>query len=94
MPDFPDVPYFTLAPDWVCEILSPSTRSFDLGEKRNIYARESIPHLWLIDPEAHTLEVFAQGVAGWNLIATLHDDATVSQPPFDAIAFPLNALWP
>lgn len=94
MPDFPDVPYFTLAPDWVCEILSPSTRSFDLGEKRDIYAREGIPHLWLIDPEARTLEVFAQGVAGWNLLATLHDDATVSQPPFDAIAFPLSALWP
>ena len=38
MPDRPDTPYFTLAPEWVCEVLSPSTRRVDLQEKRPVYA--------------------------------------------------------
>ena len=38
MPDFPDAAYVTLAPDWLCEMLSPSTRKLDLHGKRPIYA--------------------------------------------------------
>ena len=45
MPDYPDVAYFTLAPDWVCEVLSPSTRALDKGRKRDIYAREGVAYL-------------------------------------------------
>lgn len=55
----PDAAYFTLAPDWLYEVISPSTRSIDLGPKRNIYAREGVPCLWIIDPVAHYLEAFA-----------------------------------
>ena len=40
MPEYPDTAYVTLAPDWVCEALSASTRKVDLHEKRPIYARE------------------------------------------------------
>ena len=50
MPELPDTAYFTLAPDWACEVLSASTRKLDLVRKRPIYAREGIPHLWLVDP--------------------------------------------
>ncbi len=94
MPEYPDAAYFAIAPDWVCEVLSPSTRRLDHNEKRSLYAREGVSHLWFVDPDAKTLEAFALRDGRWVLLATLADDAPVSQPPFDAITFPLDALWP
>lgn len=94
MPEYPIAAYFTLAPDWVCEVLSPSTRSLDLGGKRMAYAREGVSYLWLIDPDARSLEAFALRDTEWVLIDTLFDDAPVSLPPFEAISFNLGDLWP
>ena len=94
MPTVPDEAWFTLAPDWVCEILSPSTRKFDLEEKRPIYARQGIGHLWLVDPSARTLEAFALHEGAWSPTGSASDAEPVSFPPFDAITFPLDALWP
>ncbi|MDE0348003.1 MAG: Uma2 family endonuclease [Boseongicola sp.] len=94
MPEYPDAAYFMIAPDWVCEVLSPSTRRLDLSEKRALYAREGVRHLWFVDPDARTLEAFELRDGQWVLLATLADDAPVSLPPFDAITFPLDALWP
>ena len=94
MPVYPDTAYFTLAPDWVCEILSPSTRHLDLGVKRDIYAREEIAHCWIVDPEARTLEAFELRDGAWVSIGNLRDNDAVSLPPFDAISFALGALWP
>ena len=94
MPERPVTAFVTLAPDWVCEILSPSTRHFDLGDKRDLYAREGVPYLWLVDPDARTLEAFALQERGWKPIAALADAATVSLPPFEAVSFPLGGLWP
>ncbi len=94
MPDFPDAAYCEMAPDWVCEVLSPSTRHIDQNEKRTIYAREGVSHLWFADPDTQTLEVFRLRTGQWLLLATLTGHTPVSQPPFDAISFPLGALWP
>ena len=94
MPEYPTGAYFDLASDWVCEVLSPSTRAIDLGSKRDIYAREGVGHLWFVDPGAKTLEAFELREGKWVLLATLIDDAPVSLPPFDVITFPLDALWP
>jgi Uma2 family endonuclease len=94
LPAFPREAFFTLAPDWACEILSPSTRRLDLGRKRDLYAEHGVAHLWIVDPEARTLEAFALTGGKWLLLATLDGEATVSQPPFDAIGFPLGELWP
>ena len=94
MPDFPDTAFFTLAPDWVCEVLSPSTRDLDRHGKRPVYAREGVRHLWFIDPEARDLEAFELRDGEWVLIATARNDDPVSIPPFEAISFPLDALWP
>ena len=94
MPDYPDVPYFTQAPDWVCEVLSPSTRKFDLEKKRPVYAREGVGHLWFVDPGARTLEAFALEDGAWTPAGAARDDEPVSFPPFEAVTFPLDALWP
>ena len=94
MPELPDAAYFTLAPDWVCEVLSPSTRRLDLQGKRPIHAREGVACLWLIDPTDRTLEAFELREGEWVLIACAKDDEAVSIRPFDAITFSLGDLWP
>ena len=93
LPALPDEAFMTLAPDWVCEVLSPSTRSRDLVVKRTLYAEAGVAHLWFVDPDARTLEAFALEGGRWVLIAALEGDADVSVPPFDAITFDLGALW-
>lgn len=104
MPEVPDVVFFTLAPDWVCEVLSDSTRAIDRSEKMQVYARERVSHLWFIDPIARTLEVFQLVVpkkktkrgrkgATWNLLGVWRDDARVRAEPFDAIELELGSLW-
>ena len=93
MPSLPKTAYFPVAPDWVCEVLSPSTRALDLGPKRDIYAREGDTWLWLVDPEARTLEAFELTDGHWVLLETVTDSGPVSLPPFDAIGFDLGDLW-
>ena len=93
MGSLPETAWFELAPDWVCEVLSPSTRQLDLTDKRDAYRTNGVGHLWLIDPVARTLEAFRLENEAWVLIAALKADAEVRVPPFDAITFPLAALW-
>ena len=94
MPDYPGTAYVTLAPDWVCEVLSASTRRLDLHGKRPVYAREGVPYLWLVDPADRTLEAFELHGGQWLLIASAKDDEPISIRPFDAITFSLGDLWP
>ena len=93
MPVFPEEAYFTLVPDWVCEILSKSTRKLDLGGKRAIYAREGVRYQWFVDPIERSLEAYELRDEKWVLIDKLYEDAQVSLPPFDAISFNLGDLW-
>ena len=94
MPKLPDAAWFDTVPDWACEILSPGTRRLDLTEKRDRYAAAGVRHLWLVDPDARTLEAFEAREGGWLLIAALKDDEEVRVPPCDAVPFALSALWP
>jgi Uma2 family endonuclease len=93
MPAVPDDHRFEVVPDWVCEILSPSTLQKDRARKLPLYARYGVAHAWLVDPLARTLEAFALREDGWLLIATLKDDDPVKVPPFDAVGFSLADLW-
>ncbi|HLA35311.1 MAG TPA: Uma2 family endonuclease [Rhodocyclaceae bacterium] len=93
MPSLPETAWFELAPDWVCEILSPSTARSDRVGKLPIYARQGVSHAWLVDPELRTLEVFENMSGKWLLLAVLENDNAVSQAPFDAITFDLSDLW-
>jgi Uma2 family endonuclease len=93
MPKRPATAAFVLAPDWVCEVLSDSTRKVDRADKLPIYAREGVTHAWLVDPAARTLEVFRREGAHWLLLATHHGDALVHAEPFDAVELDLSDLW-
>lgn len=93
MPVMPDAPFFTLRPDWVCEVLSPATHRLDRREKMPVYLREGVSHVWLIDPIARTLEVYLLDGATYRLLATHADAEQVRVPPFDAIVLELSVLW-
>ena len=93
MPSLPETAFFPLAPDWVCEVLSESTRRRDRVRKLPIYAREGVGHVWLIDPEPRTLEVYRREGDGWRLVGTWADTDKVRAEPFDAIELELALLW-
>ncbi len=92
MPGLPDTAWFEQAPDRVCETLSPSTARTDRVLKMPLYAREGVKHLWLVDPDLRTLEVYRLDGGHWVLLQTLKDDDPARQPPFDATEFPLDSL--
>ncbi|MCE9580509.1 MAG: Uma2 family endonuclease [Deltaproteobacteria bacterium] len=93
MPSIPAQAYFTLAPDWICEVLSPSTRKLDRGAKLGVYARAGVEHAWLVDPLEHTVEVLRRQDARWLILGAWSDDARVRLEPFDAIELALGELW-
>lgn len=93
MPVVERTAYFTLAPDWIAEVMSPGTARRDRTDKLAIYAREQVAWVWLVDPQARTLEVLRHGSEGWVLRGTFADDARVRAEPFDAIELDLGVLW-
>lgn len=93
MPRLPDTAYFELPPDWVCEVLSPSTSNKDRALKMPLYAQFGVKHIWLVDPIQRTLEAYENIQGKWLLLQVLENDHAVSLPPFDAISFNLASLW-
>lgn len=93
MPEFPKAAFFTLAPDWVCEVLSPSTERLDRARKLAVYARSAVGHAWFVNPEARTLEVYRPSENGWLLLVTYASDAVVHAEPFEAVELDLLPLW-
>jgi Uma2 family endonuclease len=93
LPDVPAEAYLTLAPDWVCEVLSPSTESLDRIKKLRIYAREGVGHAWLVDPFAQTLEVLSLDAGNRKHAGHYEGAAVVRAVPFDAIELDLRKLW-
>jgi Uma2 family endonuclease len=86
-------PYYDVAPDWVCEILSPGTEATDRGKKMRIYRREGVGHAWLMNPITQTLEVYRLETGRWVLLDTFEGDEVVRAEPFDAIELSLAVLW-
>ena len=93
LPVMPDAAFFTLPPDWVCEVVSPGTVRMDRADKMPIYAAQGIPFLWLIDPAPRTLEVFLLRDGRWLLEHVYKEDDEVRAIPFEAISFSLGVLW-
>ena len=93
MPRAPADAFITLAPDWICEVLSKSTEALDRGKKLRIFAREGVAHAWFIDPLAHTLEVLALATGSWVELGRYEGQAKVRAAPFDALSLELGALW-
>ncbi|HUQ53742.1 MAG TPA: Uma2 family endonuclease, partial [Gammaproteobacteria bacterium] len=85
--------YPTVAPDWICEVLSRSTETIDRGHKLRIYEREAVGHIWLMDPVSQTLEVMQRARRRWSLLATHRGGQRVRAAPFEAVELELAAVW-
>jgi Uma2 family endonuclease len=93
MPEVPNASAFELAPDWTCEVLSPSTAAIDRAEKVPIYAQAGVSHVWLVDPVLQTLEALRLESGAYRLLGTWRGDVKVRVEPFDAVELELTALW-
>jgi Uma2 family endonuclease len=93
MPRIPNVAYFEQAPDWVCEVVSPTTGILDRRRKMPIYARESVSHLWIVDPILKTLEVYRLEAGRWVVASTHGGDDHVHAEPFNAIELDISRWW-
>ncbi|MEM7243999.1 MAG: Uma2 family endonuclease [Acidobacteriota bacterium] len=93
LPVYPAGPHVDLAPDWVCEILSPSTAALDRVKKLPLYAREGVAHAWVVDPRARTLEAFTLDGNRWVLSSVHAEDDVVRCPPFEEVELELGTMW-
>jgi Uma2 family endonuclease len=93
LPAIPDAAFFTLPPDWICELLSPRTAVHDRVEKLPIYAASGISNLWLVDARQRTLEAFRLHGGRWLLVGVHRGDVRARVEPFDAIELDLALLW-
>jgi Uma2 family endonuclease len=91
--EIPDAAFFNLAPDWVCEILSPSTARLDLQLKLPVYAGSGVGHAWIVNPAFRTLEVFRLESSKWTLVGVSYGTDVVRAEPFEAIDIDLAPLW-
>ena len=84
----------TVVPDWICEILSDSTKAKDLGVKRELYARQGVKHAWIVDADAHIVEAFAlNDQRRWVLLGAWSEDATMDVAPFEGTPIKLENWW-
>lgn len=93
LPVLPDDAFFTLPPDWVCEVLSRSTERTDRAEKMPLYASVGVRHVWLVHPRRRTLEAYQLQDGKWLTLAVYKDADRARIEPFDAIEFDLALLW-
>ena len=93
LPVIPDEPHFAVFPDWVCEVLSPSTRSKDRELKMPVFARYGVPYMWLLDPKTYTLETYELRGAELVLTGTYGPASSPAPAPFEAVSFRLADLW-
>ena len=93
MPEIPQNHIFSVVPDWICEVISPSSGRLDRMKKMPIYAREGVAYAWLVDPLQQTLEVSQNRNGTWSNIAVFGENQVVRIPPFEAIEIDLPLLW-
>jgi len=93
LPKVPATAFMSLPPDWVCEVLSPSTELRDRTTKLSIYAREGVGHLWFVSVRTRHVEVYRLNDGLWTLLATAQGDAKVRLAPFEEVEIDLSYLW-
>jgi Uma2 family endonuclease len=89
-----DAAFVTVPPDWLCEVVSPSTERLDRARKMAVYGAAQVPYVWLVNPIAKMIEIYRAGASGgWVLLGVWTEAARVRLEPFEAIEFDLDELW-
>jgi Uma2 family endonuclease len=89
----PDVRPITVAPDWVCEILSEKHEARDRVTKKRLYAERGISNYWVVDPQARTLETFSLVEGKWVDAGSFDDAAVARISPFQAVELQIGRLF-
>jgi Uma2 family endonuclease len=85
---------YRVIPDWICEVLSPSTRLIDRTRKLPKYASHGVNHVWLVEPRERSIEVFRREGTQWILLGFFGEDMKIRAEPFDAVELDLSLVWP
>ncbi|MFW6239661.1 MAG: Uma2 family endonuclease [Thermodesulfobacteriota bacterium] len=94
LPNLPGTNWIEVSPDWVCEVLSPSTVQIDKTKKKAHLCQPCVRHVWLIDPIAKTLDVFKPlHDGGRELMGAFAENDAVMAEPFHEIEINLTDLW-
>ena len=93
MPEPPDDWPLAIAPDWVCEVLSPTTEAYDRGDKAQAYAAGGVPWYWIVDPAERTVEVLELINGRWTIWGVYTDGAALALPPFDGTVVEIGGLF-
>lgn len=93
LPELPHTRPVDVVPDWVCEVLSDSTRGHDRLRKLPLYLRAGVPHAWLVDPDARTVEAYQADGSNWRLLGTYGDGDQARIPPFEAVTIDVARLF-
>jgi Uma2 family endonuclease len=93
LPAPPKENWISVVPDWVCEILSPSTFRHDRTRKMDIYARHGVPFLWFIDPIAKILETYKLQNDKWQVMKNYAENEKARAEPFQEVEIDLSILW-
>jgi len=94
LPEMPVDEPIRMVPDWVCEILSPTTRRHDLEVKFPYYAKVGVAYHWLVDIEKRVLTAHRLESSDWRIIGTYSDETEARIPPFDAVPLNVASWWP
>lgn len=81
-------------PDWVCEILSPTTRRHDLTVKLPYCAKIGVAYHWLVDLDARLLIAQRLEAGHWVTCAECRDETAARIAPFDAVSLDVASWWP
>lgn len=93
LPEFPETPAIEVAPDWICEVLSPSTERTDRLKKLAAYARHRVGHVWLVNPAHRTLEIFRREGDTWRLLLIHDGEKPLQIEPFEAVELAIPLIW-
>lgn len=93
MPEIPNATAIDVVPDWVCEVLSPSTARLDRFYKLPRYAMHGVRYAWIVDAVIRGIEVYRLDGPHYKLIATFDGNEQVRAEPFETVEILLQPLW-
>lgn len=93
LPELPEDEPLRVVPDWVCEILSPSTRRHNLLIKKPYYAKIGVPYHWIVDREARTVAAYRLESGRWLELGLYGDETEARIEPFDQVPLDVSAWW-
>lgn len=80
-------------PDLVIEILSPGTEERDRTFKRSLYARHGVREMWMVSPEAKTVEIYRLTQQGLELSETYSQNDVLTTPLIEGLHLNLSEVF-